>query len=399
MPGVDPVDPVDPDQPSHAALVPRSAASIFDAVVARLEDDKDLQVVELDRRERRARFATGSDPSTAAWTFQVEVSKDDDVAALEVALASPPASSLSAEERRRARSTARRFADGVRSVLDRTPPSPAEKKSLAKLPGGGKDPLARLVRRRAPLGALALLAAYAVPVLVVWLSGRAAAAGLLGGARWVPITVGVVLGLGLFVALTVKLGAWAQGVSFGEEYMLTFHPVSGFALAWWRVVVQLGTFILLPFLAANADEEATTRQMTSAETAALPAYAERAPVPPAWEQISASTDQNEYVGRPNATRRTSYGVPGTADVADLEALLRDPGWAEPTDGGEPFGALRDITCDAEYEECTAQVVPPAGRPAEYDVEIRIQDGFDVRMDDGSPGTYVTLEVAYEQAAS
>ena len=83
-------------------------------------------------------------------------------------------------------------------MLDRTPPSPAEKKSLAKLPGGGKDPLARLVRRRAPLGALALLAAYAVPVLVVWLSGRAAAAGLLGGARWVPITVGVVLGLGLF---------------------------------------------------------------------------------------------------------------------------------------------------------------------------------------------------------
>jgi hypothetical protein len=36
-------------------------------------------------------------------------------------------------------------------------------------------------------------------------------------------------------------------------------------------------------------------------------------------------------------------------------------------------------------------------PAPFDLgeDLRLQDGFSVRVDDGSPGTYVDLEVAYE----
>ena len=47
-------------------------------------------------------------------------------------------------------------------------------------------------------------------------------------------------------------------------------------------------------------------------------------------------------------------------MVDLEGFLQEPIWAKPSHGGDPYSALRDITCDAAQEQCEAQVAPPGG---------------------------------------
>ncbi|WP_299055848.1 hypothetical protein [uncultured Nocardioides sp.] len=269
---------------------------------------------------------------------------------------------------------------------------------LADLPGAKRPLLARLTGRRALLGAMVLTVLYAEPLLLTWAIARAAAAGLLGDVRWLPITLALVLGLGLHIALTVKLGAWVQMVQWGEEYMITFPPVSGFLLGWWRFVVQLASFILVVFLAADADEVAKERQMSNPVSEALPDYAQRAPAPEGAEPgLGDDVTQNEYVGRPNATYELSYAVPATFDLADVESYLGDPAWADGVDGGEPIGALQQIECDTIPDVCEAEVTPPGGEPVEYTVETRLNDSYTVTMDNGEDGQLLDVAIEYVEA--
>ena len=105
-------------------------------------------------------------------------------------------------------------------------------------------------------------------------------ASLFGDHRWVPAAIALVLGLGLVVALTLRLGGWFQSIDFGEEYRETFNPVSGYALGWWRLVCQLGALFLVVVIASTVEDEATRADVSNAATEALPEYAARVPTPP-----------------------------------------------------------------------------------------------------------------------
>jgi len=260
----------------------------------------------------------------------------------------------------------------------------------------GKQFLADLTGRRALPAALVLLGAYLVPVLVAWGIAKASEASLLGDSVWLAPTLALTLGLGLVVGLTIRFGGWFQAVSFGEEYMLSFRPVAGYALAWWRFAVQLGAFIVVALIGADAEDEVTLQEISNAETAALPAYAERAPIPEGWEQFSDSLSQSEYEERPNATYRVDYIVPASYGLGDVRTWLREPAWTDGVEGMPPFGALREIECDEESVQCEAQVTPPDGETVEYHVEISIDEvGVD---QDGEvvPAGRLRLEVEYQQ---
>lgn len=257
--------------------------------------------------------------------------------------------------------------------------------------------LADLTGRRAGLAALVLFAAYLVPIGVAWAGGTAGGRHLLGDSSGLVGLLSVVLGMALVVALTLKFGGWFAQLDFGEEYMLTFRPVAGYALGWWRTLMQFGSLVLVTLVAADAEDAAELARVTNAETKALVSYAERAPIPPDWELHTDSLDQSEYREGPNATYRSQYAVPATITVADLEAWLRDPRWRRGTGTKPPVGALQDISCDTATATCEAAVAPRSGQPVEYTVSVRLMDGFTVVLDDSSPGALLSYELEYEKA--
>lgn len=269
------------------------------------------------------------------------------------------------------------------------------------LGGTGKSFLADLTGRRAWLGALVLIAAYLTPVAAAWVVVRAAQAGAFGDTTWLGSTLALTLGLGLFLALTVRFGGWFQLVSFGEEYMESFRPLAGFALGWLRFFVQVAAFIAVVWLAGDADDPAKAAQMNDTNTAALPAYARRAPIPEGWEPVhKPSLHQNEYLGRPNATYSLSFIVPGSYRLSDVEAWMNGSAWAAGADGTEPFGSLSDVECDSEYDTCAARVTPRAGDPGEYAVSVRLKlDAVGTRKNgEVLDANVVTLEVEYKAHA-
>ncbi|QBX55170.1 hypothetical protein EXE58_06685 [Nocardioides seonyuensis] len=257
--------------------------------------------------------------------------------------------------------------------------------------------LADLTGRRAGLAAVVLLAAYSVPVAVAWAGGTAEGRRLLGDSSGLVGLLSLVLGMGLVVALTLKFGGWFAQLDFGEEYVETFRPLAGFALGWWRVLMQFGSLILVALVAGEAEEAANLERITDPETKALVSYAERAPIPRGWEFHRDSFYQSVYREGPNAVYRGQYAVPAAITAADMEAWLRDPGWLRGADGKPPIGALQDITCDAGEVTCEAEVTPEPGQPVEYTVSVRLIDGLTVVLDDSSPGELLSYEMEYEKA--
>lgn len=262
----------------------------------------------------------------------------------------------------------------------------------------GSTFLADLVGRRTRVGALVLFASYLVPVLLAWGTAKASQADLLGDSAWLPPTLAAVAGLGLVLILTVKFGGWFQLISFGEEYTETFSEGKGALLGWWRFLVQIGAFIAVTTFVANASSASTLNSLTNAETAALPAYAERAPIPRDWELVSDWLRQNEYASTPNATYDVTYAVPSSYRLPDVEEWLKDPGWMNGTDGVEPFGELRNIACDKQFLECTAEVRPPAGEPVEYFVKARLKlEALVIQHEDEPiPAGAVIFSTVYEE---
>lgn len=161
------------------------------------------------------------------------------------------------------------------------------------------QPLAHLTGRRSGLAAVVLLGAYLVPVALVWGIAQVAHVFWSGDPGWLALGL-LTLGVGLVVGLTVRLGGWFQAVSFGEEYMTSFSLGAGFALGWWRLVLQLGSLVVVIMVAVGVETTVGIAQVSSDRTATLPAYAERVPVPTGWEPLSGSLTQDELGDRPNA---------------------------------------------------------------------------------------------------
>ena len=227
--------------------------------------------------------------------------------------------------------------------------------------------LAHLTGRRAWLAALVLGLAYLLPLGFVAGTALAWENGLLGSGTGVTRTIMGIGGFGLFLAATIRVGFWAQAVSFGEEYPLTFTPLPGFLLGSWRFVLQLCCLALLVVRVAEFEDP---DRFNDAGTEALPQYATTVPIPESWQLMDTSTRHSEYEAVPNATYETTYQVPAQYSIADLEQWLRSSDWSAPS-SGPSFGALEQIECDTQYETCHADVTPAPGEPITHTLTVRL----------------------------
>lgn len=194
--------------------------------------------------------------------------------------------------------------------------------------------------------------------------------------RVLPAIVMWAFAIVVSMTLMLTLGFWGtvatRGVGHGE-HLAAFTPGTAIGLGLLRWALQI-VMIGGVFAAAVV----TTVDMRwwhvvgTDEIRALPDRVAALPIPDDWQRTSAEKGDDGGNHHPNMRHWLTYDVPATYTFADLKAWLSSPAWSD-SSRGRSFGAIRVVRCDAEQQDCRAQVVPPEGAEPEYFVYVRRSD--------------------------
>lgn len=195
-------------------------------------------------------------------------------------------------------------------------------------------------------------------------------------ARVLPAIVMWTFAVVVSMTLLWTLGFWGtvatRGVGHGE-HLAAYSPGTALGLGLLRWALQIvmigGVFAAAVFVTVDGR---WWHLFGTAEIRSLPARVAAMPVPDDWELTASEKGDDGGNHHPNMRHWLTYDVPAAYGFADLRAWLASPDWSE-SPRGPSFGAIRVVRCDAEQQECRAQLVPPAGAEPEYFVYVQRSD--------------------------